>query len=893
MSIKHGVLPLVVLLAACGGSGGGGDSGSDTSNVSNDIRGLWYYPVNAECTETIQFADDGTFRVESGEFWSQGSYAFTGTVPSGSAHSLLLTLTDWSNAVDCSGDYSELSGGSGEVFVKFPSSLKMDWYGTASATAAIGSYQRDNPLQLGQTQFSYVPGQTLTIELGGRYSGAQNARVAYGPEGLTVNDQGQLVWDLKTPMFSSSLTVDVGIESDDSLAVGEFSLTVVAADAAMPVTRGNLQFLQRREQSMFVADFDGDERNELLITGTNRLMSILTHTEQGYKQSWAYPFELDGVKDGDSLAVRVHDINGDGRTDIIALTSTGLYQITDLTQPARLLLSLGDFSAVDFAIADNDADGDMELLLLGAHGVQIRDLSSGELQTEFPVQWSTQSRLNYGNIDDDPQLELVLVNGTVYDSLDGSLQWQHTAEFGYYTLVADVDGDGRDEIIASPRGRSVQVFDAELKQLQQLVRDDGSFCQIAAANLDDDAASELLLGPCQWGEVQAYDIDAGSSELMWSVNHDGGGRNISVLATGDVDNDQQLELIWSSGRSEMAIADIQPVAAVLWDNSELARVERHLATGWGQIRPGVEAGVFLSARNQHTREGLSYVQMDSNGDLTQSPEIDNNWEDIEVGKLTDVNNDGFADLLFGSANYYDGYFAVHEVDSGQLLYGGVPVPQGDVDLIEVHDLNNDGNDDAIVVEGRELQFIDLFNQAELGRFVAPGFVKALALQTDDDGSTLVAMTYSDYSTSTTGIVLLRGSGGNYSQLSSHTNVSCRQMAFDGAELLCSHYQGISRYDKQLSLVRSTALRTAEFGWIGDINQLIPLENGNVVIAASDLVADGKASRIIELNEAHNKVIWRSPALMGTVLPESLHLIQRPQGRHRLLFGSDTAMFLTR
>ena len=70
-----------------------------------------------------------------------------------------------------------------------------------------------------------------------------------------------------------------------------------------------------------------------------------------------------------------------------------------------------------------------------------------------------------GNVDNDPQLEIILNNGRVLDALTADPEWE-TSPFGTSIDLIDIDGDGIDEIIGygQPGQDTIRIFDVDERQ---------------------------------------------------------------------------------------------------------------------------------------------------------------------------------------------------------------------------------------------------------------------------------------------------------------------------------------------------------------------------------------------------------------------------------------------
>jgi hypothetical protein len=265
--------------------------------------------------------------------------------------------------------------------------------------------------------------------------------------------------------------------------------------------------------SPLVADVDGDGKQEILVTsepwgysnGTTYNGSLYCFDGSGGVK-WSYP----GIV---TYRPAVADLKGDGKLEIIAgsgdnvycLSGTGIslwnYSISGLSfsPPAiggvakngrpeivvgcsnGLIICLNSSGNLQWSyagvgsayvcptIVDIDGDGKPEIIVSTSAGETYCLSENGTLKWKYSIDLPFSGYPVVGDVDSDGQLEILVtsasttvngsfVNGDVLYCLDsrGALKWTY-AVAGWYAnspVVADVDGDGKQEIIMTtvPRG---------------------------------------------------------------------------------------------------------------------------------------------------------------------------------------------------------------------------------------------------------------------------------------------------------------------------------------------------------------------------------------------------------------------------------------------------------
>lgn len=320
--------------------------------------------------------------------------------------------------------------------------------------------------------------------------------------------------------------------------------------------------------------------------------------------SRAWNFSVWGTSIGRTGMVPI-DLDGDGRLEIVTGTSvsggfsansawlvvrhaptTGDYQIVHSSGPisagvgavtayrigakSHIFAGLGDgtmvvYDGATFAeetrvkpasttvyrilLADADNDGHQELVLVTNGTIFLLDPTTYVQKSK--VTFSTTSYYGsvdaaVGNVDADPQLEIVLTTGKVlqFDGTNTTTEWDFsTFASAQYLGLSDLDGDGMQEIVAARGWYYIDVYDADLQAPKFQIHTDLDHQALLLVDVTGDGRDEILYGDGQWGEIHA--ISAATRTEIWNIpNPEHGTTRIAVA---DTDADGQLEVLWGAG----------------------------------------------------------------------------------------------------------------------------------------------------------------------------------------------------------------------------------------------------------------------------------------------------------------------------------------------------------
>jgi len=193
----------------------------------------------------------------------------------------------------------------------------------------------------------------------------------------------------------------------------------------------------------------------LIYADTYGKLHVLKATPKGWKLEW----ELTNL----GVKIRkffVRDLDADGVPEIIVATVSGRILVYDTETYQNLWENLEDnFSSLQsIEVADVDADPQLEFVFIADGRLYIVDGMSR------CNQWASQQSFDaaeilVGNVDKDPQMEIVLNSGIIIDSRFYNVELTWEKPFGDRMMLFDMNNDGIPEIVGEFADYSLRIYD--------------------------------------------------------------------------------------------------------------------------------------------------------------------------------------------------------------------------------------------------------------------------------------------------------------------------------------------------------------------------------------------------------------------------------------------------
>jgi len=315
---------------------------------------------------------------------------------------------------------------------------------------------------------------------------------------LGIDGQRRWAYPMASPVTAAPAVADVnGDGAEEIVAADSKGVLVVLRDDGTPVWTAQLPGAVAADSCPAVTDVDGDGRNEILVGDISGAVSCL---DSAGNLRWR--FVGDGSQMGPVLAADIYDLPGkeiivtSHDRCVYALSARGEW-LWDLCFPNDL------FPNTNPILADVDGDKAPELYI------------GGGLHHFYRVDLANPS---------------VVFEENVYMHINGAIN------------AADLDGDGRDEVVFGTKGGAVYAYAQDGFRWK---RELGRTCFLAGPDLlalDGGATMPALFFGSE-GSVYVFDASgktlADVSGLPW--------RPIGTPLAGDLDNDGQTEVLVTSG----------------------------------------------------------------------------------------------------------------------------------------------------------------------------------------------------------------------------------------------------------------------------------------------------------------------------------------------------------
>jgi len=393
---------------------------------------------------------------------------------------------------------------------------------------------------------------------------------------------------------------------------------------------------------------------------------------------------LSGVFTG-ACAVAAEDVDRDGDIDIVAAASNAnavtWWENTDRTGAiwTAHVLSTTFTGACSVAVGDLDCDGDRDVIAVAAEANAVgwwrNEDYTGRTWTAVSVDaaFGGARDARVADINRDGQPDIVAAGGNAdafawWQNLGGGTNWQKHAAGGGYdgaaaVCTADINLDGAYDLVGASAGdgfagwfRNANATGTSWAAYMAADAWPGA-CTVDAADLDGDGDADILGGSRTSGDVAWWEntMIHRSAEFPEELLMAHPTREPHSMATGDLDGDGDLDLVWQNTSDWGGGA----AACIYW-----LRNEDRSGTNWTPIR-------VTESYNGH----ILVLDLDGDGDLDLA------HSHVRAHAVRAYENDN------GLGTSWT-HYTLGELSGVMDRYGAMPIDAADVD--------GDGDPDIIV-----------------------------------------------------------------------------------------------------------------------------------------------------------------------------------------------------
>lgn len=461
------------------------------------------------------------------------------------------------------------------------------------------------------------------------------------------------------------------------------------------------------KKSFHTVDMDNDGIEEIICAanayGTRGYWYVLEFDSTANNYNIVWTSEL---FEEDITTLDVLDMYNNGNRQIAAGLGDGsvaLYDAFAKNILARFSITYSDITHIEYGDADNDGTGNFAAGTKDT--IYLYDKNTFSLIRKIPY---GGQYFKIGNVDTDPAVELITSTGLVL-SVNGSnivTQWQFNSIDEYASVqmeLSDIDNDGIKELMVLQQPGFIDAYDVDIQNHKYQITSNTGLDALTMKDVTGDGIDELIYGDGQWGQIHC--LNAISLAQLWQItNPDNGVRGVGVA---DVNNDGQLEVVWSS--NHIFIGNIS-TQAITWQNLAIHGPFYGIAID-DIDNNGINDIVGVSNSSELNGAGIISVfntlthELEWQSTPTFFPNI---WTGIWGCKIADIDNDGDKEIIICTGYLYTGAIYIIDGQTKAIVASHVYTNENfsEFYMFDVADVDNDNYLDLIVQCDDSIYVID-------------------------------------------------------------------------------------------------------------------------------------------------------------------------------------------
>jgi hypothetical protein len=473
-----------------------------------------------------------------------------------------------------------------------------------------------------------------------------------------------LYWGLALGDVNHDGILDIAAAKEDKqkgsvhVWVGDAAGGWYGADAGLPDGVGDWHFVA-------LGDFSNDGQLDIAVSGDGSFGSAGLRTWIGSGTGTWTPAATGLPTSGDHARVALGDLNNDGELDLVgaSLDSRGIQAYQGFGDGTWELFPqpTGSDAWWGVALADVDNDGILDLAAAsqsdGGLGLWL-DGGSGQPTGNWqpataPAATGTYWSVAVGDVNNDGQLDVAAAGhgeGVHIWAGDGGNGWTDLSYTGRppatgtynNVLIADVTGDGKEDIIAASEGNGIDAWSHWMTwdPADSGLPTSGQYKGLAVGHLNHDGWLDLVACGSDLG-VRVWAGNAGTSWTSMLSPADSG--SYSAVALADLNHDADLDIvavgspgiaIWRGDGGASWTSTKPPTTTIGFTDVALGDIDND-----GQLD--------LVAARWPAPSGIHVWMGDGAWGWTPAtaPSIPGHYFDLDLG---DFDNDGYLDIVAGA-----------------------------------------------------------------------------------------------------------------------------------------------------------------------------------------------------------------------------------------------------